>query len=58
MVDLFLLPKGKKWMELSAWVWEGEYPDLTQAKEAGRLKLEEEPNLWESFETQGKMVLN
>lgn len=58
MVDLFLLPKGKNWTELSAWVWDGEYPNLTEAQEAARVKLAQEPKLWETFEVQGKMVLN
>jgi len=58
IVDLFLLPKGKTWMSLSDWVWEGEYLDLTEAEKAAKLKLEQEPNDWETWEIQGKMVLN
>jgi hypothetical protein len=58
MVDLFLLPKGKQWNELSAWVWDGEYPNLTEAQEAARLKLEKEPDKWCEFEIQGKVHLN
>lgn len=58
MVDLFLLPKGKTWMNLSSWVWQGEYRDLTEAEEAARLKMQEEPDKWSDFEVQGKMQLN
>lgn len=58
MVDLFLLPKDKTWMNLSSWVHVGEYEDLTAAQEAAKMKMEAEPDKWGDFEIQGKMVLN
>lgn len=58
MVDLFLLPKGKTWRELSAWVWAGEYDDLTEAEKAAKIHLEKNPESWTDYEIQGKIGLN
>lgn len=58
-VDLFQLPKGKRWTQLGAWRWIGEFESMDAAVAHVRELCAADPQVHESdFEIQGKMVLN